>query len=278
MLLELILYSGLAFRDVRERAAALTGKLPFWLLASAIVPYLLASTFTGTFAPHWFALLILIAAAVIWWFRLLPGHGVFDVLFLVLVAGVYLSGVFKQIYSPPVPQLRVEILGQLMLIRLSVTSVLLFRRMSGAGFGFIPTKREWWIGLKNYLYFMPIGVALMYGLDFARFEPADGWWWKAVGTFIGILWVVALSEELFFRGLLLQWTMKWFGKTAALIVTSLAFGAVHLPFREFPNWQFALMAAVAGWFYGRAFLQGNGIRAAMVSHALVVATWRTLFG
>ena len=90
--------------------------------------------------------------------------------------------------------------------------------------------------------------------------------------------MVALSEELFFRGLLQQWLEEWTGTAwAGLLLASLAFGAVHLGFRQFPNWKFASLAAIAGVFYGIAFRRGGGIRAAMVAHALVVTTWRTLF-
>ena len=35
-------------------------------------------------------------------------------------------------------------------------------------------------------------------------------------------------------------------------LTSLAFGAVHLWFRGFPNWRWALIAGALGWFCGRA--------------------------
>ncbi|MCP5111229.1 MAG: CPBP family intramembrane metalloprotease [bacterium] len=193
------------------------------------------------------------------------------------MAGVYMAKVFDGIYPEPVDGLHIEVLGQLMWIRLGISAVLLLRRMGGIGFGFWPTAAEWRIGLWQYLLFLPAGALLMYGLDFARFDPADGFWWKGIGTFFGILWVVALAEELFFRGMLQRWLVDWLGSKTGLVLTSLAFGAVHLPFREFPNWEFATLAALAGLFYGRAFLQGNGIRAGMVTHALVVATWRTLF-
>jgi len=102
--------------------------------------------------------------------------------------------------------------------------------------------------------------------------------WKIAATFVGVLWVVALSEEFFFRGLLQQWMVEWTGRPAvALASTSVLFGAVHLGFRVFPNWRFALAAAVAGWFYGRAYQQGQSIRASMVTHALVVTLWRAWF-
>jgi membrane protease YdiL (CAAX protease family) len=100
----------------------------------------------------------------------------------------------------------------------------------------------------------------------------------AAGTFFGVLWVVALSEEFFFRGLLQQWLEQFTGRAAAaLLLASALFGAAHLGFRQFPNWQFALLAAAMGVVYGLAFRAGGGIRAAMVAHALVVVIWRVGF-
>jgi len=276
LLVELSLYIALAFPDLRERAGRLGYGLPAGMTASAVVPYLICSM-AGTFNWQSLALLAVLAAAASWWFVLLPRRAAVDVGFLVLMAGVYLAKPFRDIYPPPVEQLRIDILGQLLWIRLGVAAVLLIRRLEGTGFGFLPEKREWLIGLRNYLYFMPLGVALMYGLEFASFDPAPGWWWKWPATFLGTLWVVALAEELLFRGMLQQWLSRSIGPRSGLVITSLVFGAAHLPFREFPNWEFALMAAVAGWFYGRAFNEGGGIRAAMAAHALTVATWRTLF-
>ena len=97
-------------------------------------------------------------------------------------------------------------------------------------------------------------------------------------TFFGTLWVLALGEELFFRGLLQQWMCGWLKNDwAGLFATALVFGSVHLWYGVFPNWRFAVLAAVAGVFYGLAFRQGKGIRASMVTHALTVTTWRTFF-
>jgi membrane protease YdiL (CAAX protease family) len=98
----------------------------------------------------------------------------------------------------------------------------------------------------------------------------------AVATFAGVLWVLAVAEEFFFRGLLQQMLTSVLGsRTAGLVLASLIFGAVHLPYRAFPNWHFAVLAACAGLFYGRAYQQAGSIRAAMVTHALVVTVWKT---
>ena len=64
---------------------------------------------------------------------------------------------------------------------------------------------------------------------------------------------------------------------AGLALTSMIFGAVHVWYGAFPNWKLAVLATLAGVFYGLAFRQGRGIRASMVTHALTVATWKTFF-
>ena len=99
-----------------------------------------------------------------------------------------------------------------------------------------------------------------------------------MGTFFGILWVTALGEEFLFRGLAQQWIGEWLKSPwAGLLLASLLFGSVHLWFRAFPNWRFAILAAVAGIFYGLAFRRAQSIRASMVAHALTVTTWRLFF-
>ena len=276
-LLELSFYSALAFAGLRHRMEEWGNRLPVVVVATAAVPYCLYSVATGVYQFTSLAAILILAALVAWWFLLLPRTSWTDSGFLVFMAGVYLAGAFRTLYADPWSGLRVDFLGQVMWIRIGIVALIVIRGIEGTGFGFWPEAREWRIGIKHYLCFIPLGAAIAYGLDFAKLSPAQGWWWRTPATFIGILWVVALSEELFFRGLLQQWLCARLRPAAGVAVTALLFGAVHLPFREFPNWKFALLAALAGWFYGRAFIEGRGIRAAMVSHALVVTTWRTFF-
>ena len=96
--------------------------------------------------------------------------------------------------------------------------------------------------------------------------------------FFGILWVVAVGEEFFFRGFLQPLVARGLrSETAGLLIASVLFGSAHLLYRGFPNWRFAILAGVAGMFYGISFLRSRSIRASMVTHALVVTTWRSLF-
>jgi len=268
------------FVGARERLAErlMSPVLAALLAVSALAPYLIYSLGTGQFRWGALARLAVLAGAVAFWYVVRQPSPTADLAFLALLAAPVLMRFFDWVYTSPLLNLQVEVLGQLMLIRLAATAVLIFRKPEGVGFGFWPTAREWKIGLLHFAMFMPVGFALALGIGLFRFEPSLTPWWKPVGSFVGMLWVVALSEEFLFRGLLQRWLTDWLGRPqAALLAAALLFGSVHLWFREFPNWRFALVAAVAGWFYGRAYRVAGGIRAAMVAHALTNVVARTLF-
>ncbi len=257
------------------------GAIALALALAAPVPYLLYAPATGLFGAANFGVLLLLAAALAGWYAVFGPGGWRDAGFLVLAAGVMLARVFKGIYASPAAGPPMEVLGQLMWIRTAVMSALLLRKAESVGFGWWPTKREWKIGAVHFFAFLPVGLAMGSALGLLRGasldEPVAKLAGAAVATFFGMLWVVALSEEFFFRGLLQRWMSDWTGSaTWGWLAASLAFGAAHLPFRGFPNWRFAVMATLAGLVYGRAYLAGGGIRAAMVAHALTNTVWRTL--
>lgn len=279
-LVEITLY----FLTVSARSRAWLGRFtPFriavGLVLSSAATYLLYSVPLSCFRWQSFGLLFLITALVSAWYLVLPRRWYVDVGFVLLMAGVVISKIFARIYVAPHEDLPGAVLGQVMWIRLGVVVALCFRRMEGVGLGVLPKRLEWTVGLREFLYFIPIGIVLSTLLKFRTFSWPRMPWWLIVLTFLGMLWVVALSEEFFFRGLLLQWLRAWSGReTVALALTSVLFGMVHLPFGAFPNWRFAIIAAVAGWFYGRAYLKTGSIRSAMVSHALTNVTWKAFFG
>ncbi|MBZ5723720.1 MAG: CPBP family intramembrane metalloprotease [Acidobacteriia bacterium] len=160
---------------------------------------------------------------------------------------------------------------------MAVMALMVERRVHETGFGLAPSWKEWRIGALHYLYFAAIGFPLALLLKAVRFGAPRPIWYIAA-TFLGTLWVVALSEEFFFRGVLQQWLEEWrWNRKAALAIASAAFGLVHLGFRGFPNWRWSLIVAVLGWFCGRARNQAGSIRAGMVTHALAVTTWRAFF-
>ena len=244
------------------------------LTVSALLPYLIYAIPTHRFAPGNFLILLAIAGFASYWFVIFPNSFAADLGFITLLAVIMLLKIFKQIYTPPYPRVFIDVLGHLMLIRLGASVMLLQRRFRGVGFGFVPSKKEFLVGLRYFLYFLPVGVPLGWTLGIVTFHGSPGPEWQALGIFLGIFWVVALSEEFVFRGVLLQWASRITGnRWAGLAIASAVFGFCHLWFRGFPNWRMALFATVAGAFWGEAFRAGRGIRASMVTHALVVTTW-----
>lgn len=250
---------------------------------SALIPYLIYAIGTGTF--HWqqFTWLVLLTTAVTAWYLLRTKKQFYaDLLFMTLLAAVLLSKVFDLIYIELSPRVPASILGKLMWFRIAILAVLSIRSMGGIGFGFVPTREDWSVGIQQYVLFIPVAAGVGLLIRFAQPHRAFGAWWQGllliVGTFAAFLWVVGLAEEFFFRGMLQQLLSRRFNSTAmGLIVTSILFGLVHLPFRSFPNWRFALLAGLAGIFYGLAYLRAGSVRAAAVTHALVVTTWRVFF-
>lgn len=255
------------------------------LWVSAILPYAIYCVGTGVGSvAGTLALLALSGAAAVWYVVPRPRGGVagalVDLGFLALMGGVMLGGVFAWIYPDAAERLQAEFLGRVMWIRLGILAALLLRRMEGTGFGFWPTAREWRVGILGFLLLMPVLLGLGWALEFFTIREWTRPAWQmgliAAGSFLGFLWVVALSEEFFLRGLLQQWASAWTGSIWwGLAVATLVSGAVHLPFGgRFPNWKFAALAAVAHLGYGLVFQRGRGVRAAMVTHALVVTVWR----
>jgi membrane protease YdiL (CAAX protease family) len=281
-LLEIALYLGLGSEALRNHLE----KWPSWALALALtvtatLPYAWSHANLGVFRIEQWGALFGLAALAAFWYVILPHHGGVDFAFLVAIAAVMLLKPFDALYDDPHHRVPLHALGQLMWIRTSAYALLCIRRMR-VGFGFLPTRQDWTTGLLYYLAFLPFGGALLYWLGFASFRLPPQEWWRAsllaIGTFLGMLWVVALSEEFVFRGLLQQWIGAWTkSEIAGLLIASALFGSVHLWFRAFPNWRFALIAGVAGVFYGLAFRSGKSIRTSMVTHALTATTWRVFF-
>jgi uncharacterized protein len=273
-LLEAACYIATGFAAVRARLEKLPKPaLIGALVASALVPYLIYSIGTGLFSWRSAAIIGVLSALPPLWYVVFGAHSLADIAFLLLMALPKLLDTFEPLYPDPVPRLNIHILGLLMWYRTGILSVLVVRRMEGIGFSFVPRAGEWRIGIRNYLLFMPVGAAIAIAVGFIHPDPIAlnlRTLLVATGTFLGTLWVLAVAEEFFFRGLLQQLLARKLRKEAiAILIASLIFGAAHLP-----NWKLAVLAGCAGLFYGQAYSQARSIRAPMVTHALVVTTWK----
>jgi CAAX protease family protein len=163
---------------------------------------------------------------------------------------------------------------KLLFVDAGLYGYLVIRPISGIGFDFRLNRSDIRTGLREFLYFAPIAILLGFALQFLHFHPtlpsptafAAGW--------LFTLLFVALPEELFFRGLMLNMLARRVGVNRALVLTSLLFGLAHFNKRAaFFNWRYVILAAIAGIFYGRAWLARRRLPASSITHATVDTVW-----
>jgi membrane protease YdiL (CAAX protease family) len=162
-----------------------------------------------------------------------------------------------------------------------ILALLVLREWDAGEFGLWPTLLEWRSGVLFYVAAIVPVAALALLIHDVRWAPLSGVWWRIVGlgigTFFGFLWVTALAEELFFRGLVARAMLDQLPSQAlAIVLSSLVYGAAHLWFHAFPDWRQASVAALLGVFCGLAYARTGSVRVPMVTHALMVTTWKML--
>lgn len=172
------------------------------------------------------------------------------------------------------PQPGLSALPKFLLVVTALYAFLVVRRVEGVGFDFRPRWRDLAIGLREWLFFAPIAIALGLALHFLRFHP----WMPSPAAFAApwliTFFFVAIPEELFFRGLLQNLLEKRIGRRAALAVASAIFGLSHFnkgmpPF----NWRYVLLATIAGIFYGRAWLDRRRLFCSAITHTMIDVVW-----
>ncbi|HXE62302.1 MAG TPA: CPBP family glutamic-type intramembrane protease [Bryobacteraceae bacterium] len=266
------------FTAARERFLARGRGYAAWLLTlSALFPWLIYAL--GTHHYNFPALIVMFSIALLmsFWFVVFPPHPVTDLLYLALFAAIILLKVFPRIYPAPWPKIEMSALGHATLIGLLAFSFVGFRGGVDAEYRFMPNKREWLAGAKWFVFLLPVTGAAYWALGLVKLRPHPLNIGLASGTFFGILWITCIFEEFIFRGLLQPWITQWTSSAAAgIAISALLFGCVHLSFHgAFPNWRWAIVAAILGVFLALARRQTGGIQAGMVAHALTVTVWKT---
>jgi uncharacterized protein len=163
---------------------------------------------------------------------------------------------------------------KLLFVDAGLYGYLVIRPISSIGFDFRLRLSDIGIGVREFLYFTPIALLLGFSLRFLHFHQTLGSPIEFAAGWLFTLLFVALPEELFFRGLMLNMLARRIGTNRALTVTSLIFGLAHFNKRTaFFNWRYVILAAIAGIFYGRAWLSGRRLMASSITHATVDTVW-----
>lgn len=175
------------------------------------------------------------------------------------------------------PQPGLGNLSKFMLTDVALYLYVVQRRLPGIGFDLRLRPRDVLVGVREWALFAPVGIGLGLALGFLRFHARL----PTAGTFAGTALVtfifVALPEELFFRGLLQNLLETRLPRRHALALAAAIFGLSHYIHGAVFNWRYVILAAIAGWFYGRAWRNERRVGASAVSHTLVDTVWVTWF-
>lgn len=176
----------------------------------------------------------------------------------------------------PYPPQLTHVLSILLALAVGVIAFVLVRRLDDLGYAI-----EWRRGFSfnygfNFLVFAAIAIPLGLKIHFIAYAPSFHRLQPLV--IVGILFFTAWPEEFLFRGILQNLLSRSFkNEWAGLIVASVIFGFSHILHAPFPNWKYVLLASIAGFFYGRAWMKTKSLVPGALIHATVDILWHVLF-
>ncbi len=172
-------------------------------------------------------------------------------------------------------------LGKLLLVDAALYGFVTIRHLSGTGFDFHFRWSDWKTGLRELVFFTPIVLALGMALGFLHPHgqvPQLSIILKMILKWVYIFIFIAVPEELFFRAWVQNLLERRVGPRVALAITAVLFGLSHFNKRSAHfNWQYVLLATIAGIFYGRAWCEQRRVPASAITHASVDAIWSFWF-
>lgn len=195
-----------------------------------------------------------------------------DAAVLAIVVALYYMKTFDAAWPLP----RSAFFPKLFLADTILYLYLVVRSLEGIGYSLVPSRSAVVVGLRQWLFYFPIALGLGEATGFIHLHAG-----RSTGTMFGAVLVtfllIALPEELFFRGILQNLVETRVGKKWALAVTAVVFGLSHFNHGATFNWRYVLLASIAGVFYGRAWRANRQILASVVTHTAVDLVWSVWF-
>jgi membrane protease YdiL (CAAX protease family) len=277
-LLLLAPYLAAAFFPARLMGSA--RRLPVWaqVVAPALltVAYMLVTVPLGAFSLGWCALYAGLPVALTATVLLAPhdNRRFYPLLIALLVIGLSVDLRWFERAWPP----HLSIFNKVLLLDGGIYAFFMLRPLGGTGFDLRLRARDLTTGLREFLFYLPIALLLGLGTGFLHIHAFAGGAvdciYKFAKAWTFTFFFIAVPEELFFRGWLQNLLETRVGRNAALVVTSILFGLAHFNKRAvYFNWRYVLLAAFAGFFYGRAWRRDRRVGASAVTHATVDSLW-----
>ena len=182
-----------------------------------------------------------------------------------------------RLLSPAWPFTGLGAFPKIYLADLALYLYLVVRRLGGVGYSFLPRANAFYIGIREWLFFLPFALGIGFALHFIKFFPRHPSILHMVTALLVVFLLTAVPEEIFFRGILQNLLEARMGRGIALAVTATLFGLSHFSKGAAFNWRYVIIAAVAGFFYGRAWRAERQLLASSTTHTLVDVVWGLWF-
>lgn len=258
-------------------------KLPAWAQIAApallAIPYAIVSLDAGSFRWSWLAVYALAPAALALASRIFlrQDQSIWPLLAVLLLLGLSVDLRWPERAWPP----HLSVFNKVLLLDAGIYAFFLLEPIAGAGFDLRLRLPDLVTGLREFLLYLPIALPIGLATGFLHAHPfafhpgalleqfAQAW----VFTFF----LIAVPEELFFRGWLQNLLERRSGRNGALVITAVLFGLAHFNKRAVHfNTRYVVLAALAGIFYGRAWRRDRRVAASAITHATVDSVWSLL--
>lgn len=242
------------------------------------IPYALVASSAEIFRWEWltlYAVLPIAVAALLWQAGRVDvaGQGSWRDFLVLIVLGLAVDLRWFEAAWPA----RLAVFNKMLLLDAGIYGFLVMRKLDGVGFDLRVRWRDAKVGLREWIYFVPIAVPLGLWLGFLHLHGFHASWMGLLKLAAGAAFTfffIAVPEELFFRGWLQNLLERRVGRSGALVLTSVLFGLSHFNKRALHfNGRYVLLATVAGIFYGRAWREERRVEASAVAHTLVDTVW-----
>lgn len=251
--------------------------LPLRLLAPAAlcIPYALIASASHSLHVGWLALYaslpVAIAALMQQATQLDPQQkGNWPDYLVLIILGLAVDLRWFEYAWPP----RFVFVNKLLLLDAGIYGWLAIRKLNGIGFDLRLKLRDLGIGLREFAFYAPIAIALGLSIGFLHLHAVLPHVPRLAAAVLFTFFLIAVPEELFFRGWLQNLLERRIGRTPALLLTAVLFGLAHWNKRAAHfNWRYVLLAGMAGIFYGRAWRKDRRVGASAITHASVDTVW-----
>lgn len=166
------------------------------------------------------------------------------------------------------------IFSKMILLDAGIYGFLFIRQLDAVGFDLLLRKQDAVNGVREFVWYTPIAVALGLWLQFLHLHATMPHISTVLFAYCFTFLFIAIPEELFFRGWMQNLLERRLGRWPALLLTSVIFGLSHFNKRAVHfNWRYVVLATIAGFFYGRAWRSERRVGASAITHACVDTVW-----